>query len=630
MKEFGRVFQYVWPQWPRVVIVFVSAMVISLLLSTSFLTIIPLLRVMVGKEGLRSWVDRTACDAYYGLDVQIPRVGASPDEPNKAPAIYLQVDRVRQRSLAEAAGFQADDRIVDVNNMDVASSPTRMLRALASPQSRTLVVKVKRGEGTTQLSLATPLNETAVSGLHRNAFARLKWRMQSAGLGVADRVVSLLPQGQDPDSQVASVAILMIVVTVLTTVRCIAKFYQDYLGQKVVQLAVNNLREDIFSHMMRMPMRAFTGERPSDTISRIVRDTSQMGNGIQVLLGKALREPMNALFMMAAAVWLNWKLTLIFLTAAPLVVVLLGQFGHKMKRASKKSLVSSSEMLSKLTEVVAGLRIVKVYDQHEREREAFRGINNRLLKQLLHMSKVDAASQPILEVLGMLAGAVAIIFGVSWVSAGNVNPEEFLALLILLGASAEAVRKTSDIWNRVQQANGAAERVFAVVDQPTEEEKPNAIVLPPAKGDVEFRNVCFKYPQREQQTLRNINLSVKAGLNVAVVGPNGSGKTTLINLIPRFYDPDGGQILIDGQDTRDVTLASLRNQIGMVTQDILTFNDTIAANIAYGRKDATKEEVVEAAQRASPTSSSPACPMATTPSSANMRRVSAADSSSAS
>ncbi len=277
---------------------------------------------------------------------------------------------------------------------------------------------------------------------------------------------------------------------------------------------------------------------------------------------------------------------------------MLGQFGHKMKRASKKSLASSSEMLSKLTEVVAALRVVKVYNQHDRERAAFKGINDRLLRQLLHMSKVDAASQPILEILGMLAGAGAIVVGMAWVAGDKVDGTEFLALLALLGASAEAVRKTSDIWNRVQQANGAAERVFGVMDQPIEVEMPNAIVMPPAKGNVEFRDVTFTYPQREQQTLRNISLSVKAGLNVAVVGPNGSGKTTLINLIPRFYDPDGGQILIDGQDTRGVTLASLRNQIGMVTQDILTFNDTIAANIAYGRQDATTEEVVGAARRA--------------------------------
>jgi ABC-type multidrug transport system fused ATPase/permease subunit len=323
-----------------------------------------------------------------------------------------------------------------------------------------------------------------------------------------------------------------------------------------------------------------------------------MGAGIQVLLGKALREPMNALFMMGAALWLNWQLALVFLGGAPFVVVLLGTFGSRMKKATKRSLVASSQMLAKLQEVVTGLRVVKIYNQHAYERRAFREINDRLLKQLLRMSKVDAVSQPVLEVLGMLAGAGAIILGMAWVSDNKVDGSEFLALLALLGASAEAVRKTSDIWNRMQQANAASERVFAVLDQPVEKQKPNAAVMPPAKGNIEFRNVSFTYPKGERPTLRNVSLSIKAGLNVAVVGPNGAGKTTLINLIPRLFDADNGEILIDGQNVNDVTLTSLRDQIGMVTQDILTFNDTIAANIAYGRPGATQEEIVAASKRA--------------------------------
>jgi ABC-type multidrug transport system fused ATPase/permease subunit len=601
MKEFRRVFQYVWPQWPRVIVVVVSAMMISLMLSASFLTVIPLLKVMVSSEGLPAWVDGKACDVYYGLDLEVHEATTStrdPNDPNSVSPPSLDVIHVRKHSLAAQAGFQGKDRIVDANGLATARGAGELLQTLASPRTPVLRVAVERNKRTVQIELATPLNEAAVAGLKWNAFARLKWKIQSAAVAAGGRVVAMLPREQTDKAMTASVVALMLFVTITTLLRCIAKFYQDYLGQKVVQVAVNNLRADVFAHMMQMPMRAFSGERPSDTISRIVRDTGQMGNGIQVLLGKALREPMNAIFMMAAALWLNWQLTLIFLIGAPFVVVLFGRFGHKMKKASKKSLVASSEMLSKLTEVVAALRIVKIYNQHEREQRAFRDINNRLLKQLLHMSKVDAASQPILEILGMLAGAGAIIVGMAWVQMGKGDETEFLALLVLLGASAEAVRKTSDVWNRVQQANGASERVFQVMDQPLEEERPGAIVMPPAKGNVEFRNVCFTYPTREQKTLKGISLAVKAGLNVAVVGPNGSGKTTLINLIPRFYDPDSGQVLVDGQNTREVTLASLRNQIGMVTQDILTFNDTIAANIAYGRQDAKPDEVIEAAKRA--------------------------------
>jgi ABC-type multidrug transport system fused ATPase/permease subunit len=175
---------------------------------------------------------------------------------------------------------------------------------------------------------------------------------------------------------------------------------------------------------------------------------------------------------------------------------------------------------------------------------------------------------------------------------------EFLTLLALLGFSAEAVRKTSGIWNKIQQANAAAERVFAIMDEPLEVQKPDAAVLEPMRRNIQFKNVVFSYPGANGPVLKGINLTIEAGRNVAIVGPNGSGKTTLANLIPRFYDPDSGQVLIDGIDIRDATLGSLRTQVGMVTQNVVTFNDSIAANIAYGKTSATKQEVIAAAKRA--------------------------------
>jgi ABC-type multidrug transport system fused ATPase/permease subunit len=217
---------------------------------------------------------------------------------------------------------------------------------------------------------------------------------------------------------------------------------------------------------------------------------------------------------------------------------------------------------------------------------------------MLKISKVDAATMPVMEVLGMAAGSAALMVGVYWVTASEMDGPEFFGLLISLGVAAEAARKTSDVWNKIQEANAAAERVFAVMDSPLEFEKPGAKELPPLKKQIEFRDVVFTYPGTDEPTLKEINLFISAGHNVAIVGPNGSGKTTLANLIPRFYDPDFGQVLIDGKDIRDVTLFSLRNQIGMVTQNVVTFNATIAENIAYGKPAASMDEIIAAAKRA--------------------------------
>ncbi len=607
MKAFAQMFKYILPQWPRIVVVVVSAFAIAVLLSLSFMTLIPLLKVMLGTEGLHGWVDREVSQFSYGLEFHVPTAPELADSTDVSLRTHLLVTRVEEDSLAEKAGLRRDDLIVAVGaataRQDPNASYTRLLQELTTTRRKTVTVELKRrqNDGTflsDRAELHTPYDKAYIAELDWTGIRRLRWQAQVAAGRTMQRLVGLLPREPTAKNKVKAMLIIVLVIGVLTVIRCIAKFYQDYLGQKIVETGINHLREDVFAHMTRMPIGVFANERPSDLISRIVRDTVTMGSAIRVLLGKALREPMNALIMLATALLLNWQLTLVFLCAAPVVLVLLGSFGAKMKKATRHSLIASSQMLSKLQEAVAGLQVIKVYNQEEHEQTAFRNINNRLLKQLLKISKVDAATHPVLEVLGMFAGSAALVIGMIWVTRNELDGPEFLLLLVLLGASAEAVRKTSDIWTKIQQANAAAERVFDVLEQPTEVEKPDAMVLAPLKDRIEFQDVVFSYPGAMRPALDGVNLTVAAGQNVAVVGANGSGKTTLANLLPRFYDPDSGRVLIDGCDIRDVTLRSLRGQIGMVTQQVISFNDTIAANIGYGRPGAAQDQIVAAARRA--------------------------------
>ena len=607
MNPFRRLFQYVWPQWPRVIFVVVSALAVAVLLSLSFITVIPLLKVMMGKEGLHGWVDRKTCQYRYGLDFYVPESVDFTNKENQGIAYYLLVVDVEKGSLAEAAGLHPADRIIGVADLSTSDQVTQipftdLLGELAAADQNDLDVQLKRLNKDNVLErqsrkLSTPSNRSVVQSLKKGYVERSKWGMKIRLTEYAQWAVGFLPREQTSESKIRAVIFIMLAMGLLTIVRCTAKFYQGYLAEKIVQVGVNLLREDVFAHLMDMPMGFFAKERPTDSVSRIIRDTSVMGQAIKIMLGKALREPLNALFMLAFATLLNWQLTLIFLASAPFVLVTVNAFGKRMKRATKKLLMAGSQMLSKLQETMAGLKVVKVYNQQQYEVSSFRLINDRLLKQLLKISKVDSATSPVLEVLGMAAGAAAIIIGTAWVTRGRIDSPEFLTLLLLLGASAEAVRKTSDIWNKIQEANAAAERVFAIVDEPIEFEKPGAVGLPPLKGKIEFKNIIFTYPGGNAPVLKGVNLIVQAGHNVAIVGPNGSGKTTLANLLPRLYDPDSGQILIDGTDIRDVTLSSLRRQIGMVTQNMVTFHDTIAANIGYGKPDAAREEIIAAAKR---------------------------------
>jgi len=598
MKDFRRVFKYIWPQWPRIIVVLVSAIIVSSLLSLSFMTVIPLLKVMMGQEGLHGWVERKICAHRYGINFPVPEIT---DFAESDVAYNLLVRDIKQDSPARKEGLQKFDIIIGAGDF------------LVDPRFRgDKLAPAQAGEGQkiprTKLleALATaPANTALTIQVHRlddeDAADKLTFDTGPKPFYVdhVEKLMSFLPRQQTRENKTKTVIYIILAMGVFTIIRCLAKFYQEYIAQKVVQVGINHLREDAFGHAMDMPIGFFANERPSDTVSRIIGDTSVMGKAVKIMLGKALREPLNALFMVAAAMLISWQLTVIFLCGAPFVLGLVFIFGKKMKRATKKSLMASSQMLAKLQEVMAGLKVVKVYNRHGYERDSFRVINSRLLKQLLKISKVNAATTPVMEVLGMAAGSAALIVGAHWITAGKMDsPEEFFGLLILLGVAAESVRKTSDIWNKIQEANAAAERVFAVIDAPVEYEKPKAVELPPLKEEVEFKDVVFTYPGAEEPVLKGINLVVPAGHNVAIVGPNGSGKTTLANLIPRFYDPDFGQVLIDGKDIRYVTLCSLRSQIGMVTQNVITFNSTIAENIAYGKPDATREEIIAAAKRA--------------------------------
>jgi len=580
MKDFRRVFKYVWPQWPRVITVFVSALVVSSLLSLSFMTIIPLLKVMMGEEGLHGWIEREVSERRYGVSFYVPE---KTDFAQTNIAYHLLVTRVKDDSPAQKAGLQKLDRIIGIGDLLVREEyqipSAKLLEVLANAPSNT--------------DIALQIYRDNEEGIAETRALTLNTNPKPFYLDHLQRWMSFLPREQ----KMKAVIFLIFVMCVVTIIRCIAKFYQGYMAQKIVQVGINHLREDAFEHALHMPIGFYANERPSDTVSRIVRDSRVMGKAIKVMLGKALREPLNVLFMLSAAFWLNWQLTLIFLCGAPFVVWLVVGFGRKMKRATKKSLMASSQMLGKLQETMAGLKVVKIYNRHEQEQESFKKINSRLLKQLLKISRVDAATTPAMEVLGMIAGSAALIFGALWVTGGQMEDSKFLGLLFILGFAAESARKTSDIWNKLQEANAAAERIYGLIDEPLEFEKTGAFELPPMKEKIEFRDVVFTYPGSDAPVLRGINLTVQAGHNVAIVGPNGSGKTTLANLIPRFYDPDSGNILIDNTDIRDVTLCSLRDQISMVTQNVVTFNDTIAANIGYGKTDSTMEEIIAAARR---------------------------------
>jgi len=594
MKAFKRIFKYVWPQWPRLIVIFVSAMMIGMLFAFSIGTILPLLKVMMGEEGLHGWIDRFISKNRYGISFYVPdRIDLS--DPNNRYIVYhLRVTHVDKKSQAALAGLQQDDLIVGLivdgrgastaQGTDGGATSSELLERLATAENNSkIMVRYERLNTEGQMEP----KEFKLAAVHKPFYADF-----------IQRSISFVPREQSRESSKKAVILIILMLAVVTGIRCTARFYQDYTAEKVVETSVAHLREDMFAHSMDIPAGFFTEQGTSDTVSRLIRDTSTIGRGVKIVFGKALREPLKAVGMIAVAMAIDYKLTLIFLCGAPLALYLLSMLGRKIKRATRKTLKSWAQMLNKLQEVISAVKVVKVYNCQPYEQQNFVDVNHKLLRQQFRVAKLDALAGPILETLGMIAGSVGLVLGAQWVYENKMQPSDFFTFLIALGATAESFRKTSDVWNKVQQANAAAERVYSVIDRPPEVEAPDAFELVPLKERVDFIDVVFTYPQSKAPVLKEINLSVQAGHNVAIVGPNGSGKTTLANLIPRFYDPDSGRILIDGQDIREATLFSLRKQIGLVTQNVVTFNDTIEANIAYGMPEAGREEIIAAAKRA--------------------------------
>ncbi len=403
---------------------------------------------------------------------------------------------------------------------------------------------------------------------------------------------------------------VIVLVVIGVAIRGFFEFWQESLVGNVVNLTLFDLRNRLYRNVVHLDVNHFSEEGTHELMARFTNDMEMLGNGTKTLFGKVIAEPLKALVCVVIACWFSWQLTLMFLVLVPLAVFILTKVGRVMKQATRRLLERMANLYKILQETFQGIRVVKVFTREPYERRRFCSATKEYYYKAQWVVNLDALASPIIEMLGvagiagaLLAGAYLVLrdetklFGLTMTDE-RMGHEKLFQLYFLLGSIADPVRKLSSVYTRIQSGAAAADRIFNIMDrQPRVRANTYGPRLPAHASSIEFRDVCFSY-EPGHPILTNVHLAIGHGETVALVGKNGSGKTTLVGLMARFYDPDHGFILIDGQDIRTANLRSLRQQMGFVTQDTTLFDDSIYANIAYGKRRARPQEIEEAARRA--------------------------------
>jgi subfamily B ATP-binding cassette protein MsbA len=425
----------------------------------------------------------------------------------------------------------------------------------------------------------------------------LKFLVSKGEAGGQD-ILSLVPgldvAGMDENMLLMALPVFILVVALVKGVSYFGQFFlMGMVGQKVVA----DLRQSMFQKLTEMSMSFYLSVPTGQIISRFTSDVLAVEQAVTYSVASYLRDSMQVIVLTILAFILDWELAFIAFVIMPVAVFPIVYFGKRLKNVSTDSQVSLGAIADRLHEAIKGMRIVQLFGAEAFEKERFRKENRSYLRIMLRSFAVRALQSPVMEFLGAAGLAGTIWYAGSRMSEGSLDPGNFVSFFAAVMMLYNPIKSLGRIGGVTAAGVAAAERVFALLDEPQEViERPNAYKLDGFKQEITFDKVCFSYGQDE--VLKDVAFSAACGEVLAVVGPSGAGKTTLVNLIPRFFDVEQGSIKIDDHDIRDLTLTSLRANIGVVSQDVVLFNDTVKNNIAYGLKEISDQQLIEVARKA--------------------------------
>jgi len=387
-------------------------------------------------------------------------------------------------------------------------------------------------------------------------------------------------------------------VVVIFTLRGIASYGQAVLMNWVGTRVIANIQSDLFKKLVMADLAWFHENSTGQLISRFVFDTNLLRQGSTQTLVVLTKDSLTAIFLIGSLFYYDWKMALFIFIALPPGAIAIRQLGKRARKASAKVLEQTATFSTFLEEAFQGIRVIKAYGTEKKTGDDGDTEIEYRFKYQFKAMRIQATSNPIVESLSGIMIAGIIFYGASSVTAGETTPGTFFAFITAVMLAYQPIKSVAKVAPQIQNSLAAAQRIFDLLDIVDEiTEKPDATPLELHNGELVFDKVAFSYNKGEP-VLKEMSLTISAGKRIALVGPSGGGKSTILNLMPRFYDVTGGRILIDGQDVRDVTVQSLREKFALVSQDIFLFDDTIAANISYGRVDVSEEEIIQAAKSA--------------------------------